>query len=167
MMYLLLLKSLYVDILNILNLRINKKKNILLVNMLHEVRLPNQIIPIKRVAVPGQTVVFHCMSENATTWFYEKMEVQSNVWIEMGFERTIVIVGVNREHAGYYYCHGKKNISLKPFLSKTNLILRGKFSFNELYQYPALVLICYTRCYIFGRTNLALPHLKNANYVPI
>jgi len=67
------------------------------------------------------------MSENATKWFFDKMEVQSNVHMHGNTSRWILIDNVTIENAGYYYCYGKSNISSKYFLSSAILILWGKF----------------------------------------
>jgi len=107
--------------------------------------VPDLITPNKKVAVIGQKITFQCMSENPTAWFYEKMEILSNVWEGTEQSHKISIDEVGVEHAGYYYCYGKNDTSKKPFLTSALLTLRGRFSIMKI-QLSFLLIKTGTTC---------------------
>ena len=110
---------------------------------MYEVPLPHQVIPRYKVAKTNQLISFKCTGARYTRWFYEKRELPRNA---ISFSRDeMTIFGVNKQNAGYYYCYGHNGTSSeKPFLSHTQLVLRGKPTLEPsvVYQYVINIMDC-------------------------
>ena len=88
-------------------------------------QLPNQIKPARAEIELGKVITFKCRSVVPAKWFYEKRKLSSNA-ISSGSDNAMTVHNVKIKNAGYYYCFGNERTSGKPFLSRTQLVIKGK-----------------------------------------
>ena len=83
----------------------------------------NAIIPDRKVASLGQTVVFKCARHIPVLWFHNKKQLPPNTLTR---ENTLIILGVRETNTWWYHCYGKNDTN-PPFLGRAILILKGNF----------------------------------------